>query len=156
MVDVWSQFKAASLMKVKSIANASSLSEFWVKFAFYNIGSTLKLINDSLYNNRQPHRTVAFDYWYRLKKLILETVDNNMNINWEEIKFKELSRKFKLINSQSADLDKPWMNIHLLGYNKFLFANFDREVSFLVAQDAVIRGREEGILKHLLIYPHGH
>ena len=40
MVDFNSRYKAAVIFKLKEIAKATNKSEFWIKYAYYNIGST--------------------------------------------------------------------------------------------------------------------
>ena len=137
MVDFASRYKAAVTFKLKEIANATNKSEFWIKFAYYNIGSTLRNINLNLYSNSEPHMTTADSYWSEVKltfELISETLD------WQVIKFKDLYKVFKA-KVELPKLSKPWRNIHLMKIFKHHFTNVERQISYLIANDALRFGQ---------------
>ena len=141
MVDVQSRYQAAVLFKTKQIAQAINKNEFWIKYAYFNIGSTLRLVNQELYSNREPHKSSPAGYWRNVQSLLLKVFEKNKEINWKEIEFKELYKLLKKENAYGCK-SKPWMDIHLFKKDKHLFTNKERQYSFLIAHNAVMCGQK--------------
>ena len=148
MVDIISRYKASTVYKLKEIAKSNDKKEFWIKYAYYNIGSVLKCVNSKLYNNLEPHAFAADVYWNEVRSILLEYGDELNQMVWESIKLKELYViiKGKSLGSIIAD-GKPWKNIQLLNKSiKRHFTNFEREISFLIAHDAYWFGQKRRYL----------
>ena len=139
MADFNSKYKAALLFKLKFIVNASNKSELWIKYAFYNIGTVLKYIKPSFYCNSEPHKTTPDKYWSQVKSTFHEIKEEH--IDWSSITFKELYDIFRKKHQLCSDKAKPWGDIHLNGNFKYLFTNKEKEVSYLIAQDAIYCGQ---------------
>ena len=136
MVDITSRYKAALIYKLKEIAQANNKSEFWIKVAFYNIGVTLRKVNRSLYSNLEPHKVSGNSYWNKIKVIFEEIVED---FDWTTVKFKDLYISFKQ-KSELPDKLKPWSDIQYFN-NKRFFTNHERQISFLVAHDALQLGQ---------------
>ena len=141
MIDIWSKFKAAKIYKLKSIATAQNKKEFWIKFAFYNIGSTLRTLNQSLFNNAEPHRTIPHDYWEQVKNTYREVIALQPNIDMQTVKFKNIYQIFKDAHCSSSNTEINWNDVHLIKGKKYVFTNKERETSYFIAQDAIDCGQ---------------
>ena len=108
---------------------------------YYNIGSTLKYINPSLYNNCEPHKTVPDTYWGSVKEVLNEMKGKNIKVDWNGIKYRELYNAFKK-KVTSTDESKPWRDIQLNNEYKFLFTNKEKEASYLIAQNVIVCGQQ--------------
>ena len=75
MPDFHCKFKAATLYKLKEIANEIDTNKMWVKVAYYNIGTVLRCINRDLYNNSEPHKDTPNSYWEFIKDVLLEMLN---------------------------------------------------------------------------------
>lgn len=140
MVDFRSKCKAALIFKLKFIVKASEQSEFWIKYAFYNIGTTLKYINPSLYSNTEPHKTIPNFYWNEVAKVLHDVREKN--IDWNVVKFKDLYNVFRCGHQLKSDSKIPWKSIHLNDNFRYIFTNKEKEASYLIAQDAIPCGQK--------------
>ena len=142
MVDFSSKYKAALVFKLKYIAKATNKNEFWIKYAFYNIGTTLKYLNVDLYSNSEPHKTFPDKYWNAVKQVIIEIHQKKIDIDWESISYKKLYDVFRSQRQLCSDNLKPWQSIQLYDKFKYMFTNKEREASYLIAHNSIHCGQQ--------------
>ena len=73
------------------------ISQFWMTYALYNVGSKIKPFNPTLYSNSQPHSPKPNFYWSQILKEILKI--NISPDRFETLTFKSLY--LLIVNSDS-------------------------------------------------------
>ena len=89
-------------------------------------------MNQVLYSNAEPHKTVGDSYWSEVKSTFEILTDD---LDWRMVKFKDLYCAFKT-KVQIVNVSKPWKEIQFFRTHKDYFTNIERQVSYLAAHSA--------------------
>ena len=143
MIHFLSKCVAASLYKLKIIANSINKTEFWIQWAVYNIGSLINTINSDLYTNTEPHSLIPSSYWGKIQKFLCMFKDKVED--WRVVKYKHLynicrDNYGKPASSKSNCVDKNfWTRVQLKTdniVNNHYFTNEERETCYLSTHEA--------------------